>query len=77
MAGITVAAIVMAFVFRMFRFPGGEMLMYEIVPVLLIAEGIGLFFYIATHGFVKKSQKTPPQEIHHAESTKDIYFNQK
>ena len=32
---------------------------------------------IATHGFVKKSQKTPPQEIHHAESIKDIYFNQK
>ena len=23
---------------------------------------------IATHGFVKKSQKTPKQEIHHAES---------
>ena len=32
---------------------------------------------IATHGFVKKSQKTPPQEIHHAESIKNIYFNQK
>ena len=32
---------------------------------------------IATHGFVKKSQKTPKQEIHHAESIKDIYFNQK
>ena len=32
---------------------------------------------IATHGFVKKSQKTPPQEIHHAQSIKDIYFNQK
>ena len=52
MAGITVAAIVMAFVFRMFRFPGGEMLMYEIVPVLLIAEGIGLLFYIAKHGLL-------------------------
>lgn len=32
---------------------------------------------IATHGFVKKSQKTPQQEIHHAQSIKDIYFNQK
>lgn len=32
---------------------------------------------IATHGFVKKSQKTPPQEIHHAQSIKEIYFNQK
>ena len=31
---------------------------------------------IATHGFVKKSQKTPPQEIHHAQSIKDIYFSQ-
>lgn len=32
---------------------------------------------IATHGFVKKSQKTPLQEIHHAQSIKEIYFNQK
>ena len=32
---------------------------------------------IATHGFVKKSQKTPQQEIHHAQSIKEIYFNQK
>ncbi len=32
---------------------------------------------IATHGFVKKSQKTPKQEIHHAESIMEIYFNQK
>ena len=32
---------------------------------------------IATHGFIKKSQKTPPREIRHAESIRDIYFNQK
>lgn len=32
---------------------------------------------IATHGFVKKTQKTPPQEIKHALSIMDIYFNQK
>ena len=32
---------------------------------------------IATHGFIKKSQKTPKQEIRHAESIKDIYFKQK
>ena len=32
---------------------------------------------IATHGFVKKSQKTPPQEIRHAQSIMEIYFNQK
>ena len=32
---------------------------------------------IATHGIIKKSQKTPKQEIRHAESIKDIYFNQK
>lgn len=32
---------------------------------------------IATHGFIKKSQKTPKQEILHAESIKDIYFKQK
>ena len=31
---------------------------------------------IATHGFIKKSQKTPLQEIKHAQSIKDIYFNQ-
>lgn len=28
-------------------------------------------------GFVKKTQKTPFQEIHHAQSIRDIYFNQK
>ena len=31
---------------------------------------------IATHGFIKKSQKTPKGEIEHAQSIKDIYFNQ-
>lgn len=29
---------------------------------------------IATHGFVKKSQKTPPKEIAHAEQIRTIYF---
>ena len=32
---------------------------------------------IATHGFIKKTQKTPMGEIEHAQSIKDIYFNQK
>ena len=32
---------------------------------------------IATHGFVKKTQKTPPREIQHAEQIRNIYFNQK
>ena len=32
---------------------------------------------IATHGFIKKSQKTPNGEIEHAQRIKDIYFNQK
>ena len=31
---------------------------------------------IATHGFIKKTQKTPQREIQHAESIMDIYFNQ-
>lgn len=32
---------------------------------------------IATHGFIKKTQKTPLREIQHAQSIMDIYFNQK
>ena len=32
---------------------------------------------VATHGFIKKSQKTPPREIQHAQSIMEIYFNQK
>lgn len=32
---------------------------------------------IATHGFKKKTQKTPKGEIEHAQSIKEIYFNQK
>ena len=31
---------------------------------------------IATHGFIKKTQKTPKGEIEHAQSIKDIYFKQ-
>ena len=31
---------------------------------------------IATHGFIKKSQKTPQREIQHAQSIMEIYFNQ-
>ena len=33
--------------------------------------------YILLHHFVKKTQKTPKGEIDHAQSIKDIYFNQK
>lgn len=32
---------------------------------------------IATHGFVKKTQKTPRSEITHAENIMNTYFNQK
>lgn len=32
---------------------------------------------IATHGFIKKTQKTPPGEIKHAQQIMEIYFNQK
>jgi len=31
---------------------------------------------VATHGFVKKTQKTPKGEITHAEQIKDQYFNE-
>ena len=32
---------------------------------------------IATHGFIKKTQKTPLREIQHAQQIMDIYFNMK
>lgn len=32
---------------------------------------------IATHGIIKKTQKTPSKEITKAEEIKKIYFNQK
>jgi len=32
---------------------------------------------IATHGFVKKTQKTPPGEIDHAKAIMKEYFNEK
>ena len=32
---------------------------------------------IATHGFVKKTQKTPKSEIAHAEQIMNIYFKEK
>lgn len=32
---------------------------------------------IATHGFIKKSQKTPLREIQHAQAIKVIYFDEK
>ena len=32
---------------------------------------------IATHGFVKKTQKTPSKEINKAEAIKKLYFNSK
>ena len=31
---------------------------------------------IATHGFIKKTQKTPQREIQYAQSIMEIYFNQ-
>ncbi|MCM1311642.1 MAG: type II toxin-antitoxin system RelE/ParE family toxin [Roseburia sp.] len=32
---------------------------------------------IATHGFVKKTQKTPDSEIAHAEALRKKYYNEK
>ena len=32
---------------------------------------------IATHGFIKKTQKTPPKEIAKAEDIRKAYFNSK
>lgn len=32
---------------------------------------------IATHGFIKKTQKTPPQEISKAKEIRRLYFNSK
>ncbi|KAB4395500.1 type II toxin-antitoxin system RelE/ParE family toxin, partial [Bacteroides nordii] len=32
---------------------------------------------IATHGFIKKTQKTPPKEIAKAEEIRKDYFNSK
>lgn len=32
---------------------------------------------VATHGFIKKTQKTPKKEITHAEQIKNQYFNAK
>ena len=32
---------------------------------------------IATHGFVKKTQKTPSKEINKAEAIRKLYFNSK
>lgn len=32
---------------------------------------------IATHGFIKKTQKTPPKEISKAEEIRKAYFNSK
>ena len=32
---------------------------------------------IATHGFVKKTQKTPSKEINKAEAIRNLYFNSK
>lgn len=32
---------------------------------------------VATHGFIKKSQKTPDNEIARAESLRKIYFDNK
>lgn len=32
---------------------------------------------IATHGFVKKTQKTPSKEIYKAEAIRKLYFNSK
>ncbi len=32
---------------------------------------------VATHGLIKKSQKTPTKDIKHAEAIKDRYFKEK
>lgn len=40
-------------------------------------EGLVDTLVIATHGFIKKTQKTPQKEINKAISIRDIYFKNK
>ena len=54
--------------------------LYEIRSRISSNQQRGLYFhvdgthYVITHGFTKKTQKTPPREIKHAKALRDEYF---
>lgn len=54
--------------------------LYEIRSRVSNNQQRGLYFhvdgvhYVITHGFTKKTQKTPPREINHAKELRDEYF---
>lgn len=57
--------------------------LYEIRSRISNDQHRGLYFhvvgnhYIITHGFTKKSQKTPVKEFKHAKALRDEYFQQR
>ena len=50
---------------------------FVIDPELWDKENGKSTLVIATHGFIKKTLKTPPKEIAKAEEIRKAYFNQK
>lgn len=54
--------------------------LYEVRSRISSNQQRGLYFhvdgthYVITHGFTKKTQKTPLREIKHAEALRDEYF---
>lgn len=55
--------------------------LYEIRSRVSNNQFRGLYFhvsethYVITHGFTKKTKKTPPQEINHAKELRNEYFD--
>jgi phage-related protein len=47
------------------------------IPLLAFWDKDTGNFVIATHGFVKKTQKTPESELAHAEALRKKYYNRK
>jgi len=67
LAGIVGAVIITAFMFKNLQWPGGDLLMAIITPILLLVQAISISVYVALFGALKSNGKSVAKHLHRVE----------
>lgn len=67
LAGIVVAVFIVAFMFKNLHWPGGDLLMALVTPILLLMQAICTSIYVARFGVLKSNGKSAAKHLHRVE----------
>lgn len=75
LAGIVLAVIIMAFMFKNLQWPGGDLLLAVIVPAMMAILSIDLSCYVSKHGALKAIEGKAKPYAHSLLVVEMIAFN--